>query len=102
MVLTGGGGEGFLAGICVDKRPISLEDRKVQSRFYTGTLRLGRTEPPGTWGVVVVSQSLDPTPTGGDPVDAARRLGGIVDSSNVVATGECACTVLFDDTFDVA
>ena len=51
--------------------------------------------------MVVVSQSLDTTPTGGDPIAAARRLGGIVDSANVSETGECACEILFDHTFDV-
>ncbi|WP_177216727.1 hypothetical protein [Mycetocola miduiensis] len=49
----------------------------------------------------MVSQTLDETPTGGDPISAARRLGGIVDSANVVASRECACSVLFDHTFEV-
>jgi len=99
--LKGGGEDGYLAGICVDKRPIDLHDRKIQARFYTGSFDLHHAEPPGKWGVTVVSQSLDDTPTGGDPVRAARRLGGIVDSANVVVTGQCACTILFDTTFDV-
>lgn len=94
-------GEGYLAGMCVDKRAIYLPDSQAQSRFYTGTFQLNRTEAPGRWGVMVVSQSLDDTRTGGDPVSAARKLGGIVDSVNVVETGECACTILYDATFDV-
>lgn len=99
--MKGGGGQGFLAGICVDKRPIALHDRKVTARFYSGSFDLARNEPPGRWGVTVVSQTLDDSPTGGDPVNAARKLGGIVDSANVVETGQCACTILFDATFDV-
>lgn len=95
------GGEGYLAGICVDKRTIYPLDSAALSRFYTGTFKLNRTEPPGKWGVMVVSQSLDDTHTGADPVNAARKLGGIVDSANIVETGECACTILFDATFDV-
>ena len=64
--------------------------------------RLPLNEPDGKWAVVVVSQSLDNTPTNGDPITAARKLGGIVDSANVSETGECACEILFDATFDVA
>ena len=100
--VEGGGGEGYLAGICVDKRQIDVGSHRVRGRYYTGELTLARNEPPGKWGIVVVSQTLDNTPTGGDPVAAATRLGGIVDSANVVETGECACTILFDATFDVA
>lgn len=44
-------------------------------------------------------QTLDDTPTGGDPVQAARRLGGIVDSANIVETETCVCTLLHDHTF---
>lgn len=99
--VSGGGGEGFLAGLCVDKRPIALPDRKVQSRYYTGSFPIRRLEQAGRWGVTVVSQSLDDTPADGDAVTAAGKLGGIVDSANVVEVGQCTCTVLFDATFDV-
>lgn len=99
--LRAGRGEGYLAGICVDKRAIYPLDSQSLTRFYTGTFPLNRLEAPGRWGVMVVSQSLDNTRTGGDPVSAARKLGGIVDSANVVETGECACTILYDATFEV-
>jgi hypothetical protein len=102
VVVEGGGGEGYLAGICADKRIISTDPWKAVSRYYTGTLDLALRERPGKWAVVVVAQTLDATPTGGDPVAAARRLSGIVDSANVVEIGQCACTILFDHTFDVA
>lgn len=102
IVVEGGGGEGYLAGICVDKRRIDAEQRKVVSRYYRGTLNLPLRESAGKWAVVVVSQTLDATPTGGDPVTAARQLGGIVDSSNATEIGQCACSILFDHTFDVA
>ncbi len=101
LELKGGGEDGYLAAVCVDKRPIDLYDRKILSRFYTGSFKLDHAEPPGRWGVTVVSQSLDDTPTGGNPVSAARKLSGIVDSANAVETGQCACTILFDTTFDV-
>ena len=99
--LEGGGGEGFLAAICVDKRDIDIEGRKARERYYHGFLDLTLSEPPGLWGVVVMSQTLDTTPTDGDPIQAARRLGGIVDSANIVETGECACTILYDHVFEV-
>lgn len=102
IVVEGGGGEGYLAGICVDKRRIDAERYKAVSRYYRGTLDLPLREPAGKWAVVVVSQTLDATPTGGDPVTAARRLGGIADSANSAEIGQCACAILFDHTFDVA
>ena len=102
IAVEGGGGEGYLSGICADKRMIDGERWKAVSRYYRGTLDLALHEPAGTWGIVVMAQTLDDTPTGGDPVTAARRLSGIVDSANVAETGECACSILFDHTFDVA
>ncbi|KAK4450909.1 hypothetical protein QBC34DRAFT_459245 [Podospora aff. communis PSN243] len=96
------GGESYLATICVDKRRLeSVEKWKGFSTYYGGGFRLPIKEPDGKWAVVVVSQSLDNTPTGGDPITAARKLGGIVDSANVTETGECACEILYDATFDV-
>ena len=94
-------GDGRLAGICVDKGAIDPKRWKAQSHWYTATLDLPLREPAGTWAVVVVSQTTDDAPTGGDPITAARRLGGIVDSANAVEMGECACTILFDHTFEV-
>jgi hypothetical protein len=101
LVVEGGGGEGYLVGLCVDKRIIDIGRWKGRSTYYTGTFDLGLNEHPGKWAVVVVAQTMDNTPTGGDPVQAARRLSGIVDTANAVETGECACTVLFDSMFDV-
>ncbi|QGN00135.1 hypothetical protein [Methylocystis parvus] len=100
--LDGRDGDGFLAEICVDKRMIGVEKWKGVSTYYGGSFPLPRNEPDGKWAVVVISQSLDNTPTNGDPIAAARKLGGIVDSANVSETGECACEILFDATFDVA
>jgi hypothetical protein len=100
--LSGGGGEGFLAAICADNRPTPPNPDKVRSRYYTGTLDLSIAEPAGDWGVLVTSQTIDMTANGGDPIDAARRLGGIVDSANIVEEGECRCTVLYDTRFSVA
>lgn len=102
VMVDGGGGEGFLAGICVDKRMIQVERSKAISRYYTGSLDLALREPAGTWAVVVIAQTLDDTPTGGDPLAAARRLSGIISSANVVEVGECVCTMLYDATFDVS
>ena len=102
VAVEGGGGDGYLAGICADKRIIPAGPWKAVSSYYTGTLDLALRERPGKWAVVVVAQTMDATPTGGDPLAAARRLSGIVNSANVVETGQCACTILFDHTFDVA
>lgn len=99
--VSGGGGEGFLAEICVNKWPVQLPGREVREGWYSGFLDLGNSEPEREWAVAVVSQTLDDTPTGGDPVQAARRLGGIVDSSNIVETETCVCTLLHDHTFRV-
>ena len=100
--LDGREGESYLAEICIDKRMIDVEKWKGVSTCYTGSFPLPLNEPDGKWAVVVVTQSLDNTPTNGDPIAAARKLGGIVDSANVSETGECACEILFDHTFDVA
>lgn len=106
--LSGGKGDGYLAAICADKRhwPAGAQGPgthlpNLRSRYYTGALDLAVSEPPGKWAVVAVSQTIDATPTNGDPVQAARLLGGIVDSANVIASRECACSVLFDHVFDV-
>ncbi|MQA36714.1 hypothetical protein [Rugamonas aquatica] len=94
-------GEAYLAEVCIDKRRLDIGPWKGVSTYYTGSFTLPLNEADGKWAVVVVTQSLDQTPTGGDPIQAARQLGGIVDSANVVETGECACEILFDHTFDV-
>ncbi|KAK0622689.1 hypothetical protein B0T14DRAFT_514281 [Immersiella caudata] len=96
------GGESYLATICADKRMLeNIEKWKGVGTYYGGAFKLPIKEPDGKWAVVVVSQSVDNSPTGGDPIAAARKLGGIVDSANVTETGECACEVLFDATFEV-
>lgn len=99
--VEGGEGEGFLSSICIDKHRISIDPWKGMSTYYSGTLDLPLQEPAGTWAVVVISQSTDMSPTGGDPIAAARRLGGIVNSANIQEQGECTCTLLFDHTFEV-
>jgi hypothetical protein len=101
IVVEGGRGEGYLSGICVDKRMIRVDRWKAVSRYYSGKFDLPLREPAGPWAVAVIAQTLDATPTGGDPITAARRLGGIVDSANVVEQGECVCALLYDHTFDV-
>ncbi|HEY0371846.1 MAG TPA: hypothetical protein VGD79_07575 [Thermoanaerobaculia bacterium] len=99
--VDGGDGKGFLSSICVDKHRISAEHWKANSTYYSGTFDLPLQEPPGKWAVLVISQSMDMAPTGGDPIAAARRLGGIVNSANVQEQGECTCTLLFDHVFEV-
>jgi len=101
VAVEGGGGEGFLSTICSDKRMIEGKRWKAVSTYYTGAMDLGLREPAGTWAVSVITQTLDHTPTGSDPVAAARRLGGIIDSANVVEVGVCACTLLYDHTLAV-
>lgn len=99
--VEGGDGSGFLSSICTDKHRISAERWKANSTYYSGTFDLPLTEPAGKWAVVVISQGIDLSPTGADPVDAARRLGGIANSANVQEQGECTCTLLFDHVFEV-
>ncbi|MGN6092580.1 MAG: hypothetical protein ACTHOL_09530 [Luteibacter jiangsuensis] len=85
----------------MDKRELDPARWKARSQYYSATLALPRTATRGTWGVVVVAQSLDKSPVGADPVSAARRLGGIVASANVAEVGTCACAILFDCVFEV-
>jgi hypothetical protein len=99
--VDGGSGKGFLSSMCTDKRRISVDRWKGRSAYYTSTFDLPLQEPAGKWAVVVISQSMDMSPTGGDPIAAARRLGGVVNSANVQEQGECTCTLLFDHTFEV-
>jgi hypothetical protein len=99
--VDGGSGKGFLSSICTDKHRISIDSWKGMSTYYTGTFDLPLQEPAGKWAVVVISQSMDMSPTGGDPIAAARRLGGVVNSANIQEQAECTCTLLFDHTFDV-
>jgi hypothetical protein len=101
VVLEASETKAWLAEVCADKRRLDMGPWESRSTWYTGTLTLASNEPDGRWAVVVVTQTLDPTPTGGDPVEAARRLGGIVDSANVREVGECACEILYDHTFVV-
>ncbi|KAH8598653.1 hypothetical protein B0O99DRAFT_738840 [Bisporella sp. PMI_857] len=98
---TPGRSKSYLAGICADKHMIDVRKWKGVSNYYGGSLRLPLREPDGKWAVVVVSQSLDNTPTNGNPITAARKPGGIIDSANITETGECVCEVLFDATFAV-
>jgi hypothetical protein len=99
--VDGGGGEAFLSSICTDKHRISVERWKALSTYYSGTLDLPLQEPAGKWAVVVISQSMDMSPTGGDPIAAARRVSGVVNSANIQEQGDCVCNLLFDHTFDV-
>lgn len=99
--VAGGGGSGYLSSICTDKNRISVEQWRGRSAYYTGTFDLSLQEPAGKWAVVVISQSMDMSPTGGDPIAAARRLGGVVNSANIQEQGDCICTLLFDHTFEV-
>ena len=101
LVLKGGKTKSWVASVCVDKRRLDITPWQGIPTWYSGTFTLPSNEPEGKWAVVVVTQTLDTTPTGGDPIQAARKLGGIVDSANVVETGECACEILYDATFDV-
>lgn len=102
VFVESGSGDSSLGGICVDKDPLDPQRWKAHSHWYTATFDLPMREPAGTWAVVVVAQTMDDSPTGGDPIAAARRLGGIVDSANAAEMGECACTILFDHTFEVS
>lgn len=101
VTVAAAAGDCYLAGICVDKRKLDPARWKAHSQYYSTALALPRTVTRGTWGVVVVAQSLDKSPVGADPVAAARRLGGIVASANVAEVGACACAILFDCVFEV-
>jgi hypothetical protein len=98
LVKPGPDDAAYLFSICVDKRALT---HRADAGYYTGTFALDWNESPGRWGVMVVSQTIDDTPNGGNPISGARKLGGIVDSANLVETSECVCEVLFDATFDV-
>ena len=68
ITIDGGGGDGQLRGICVDKRKLDPSRWKASSQYYGGRLELAAQEFPGKWAVVVVAQSMDNTPTGAIPL----------------------------------
>jgi hypothetical protein len=103
-VISGGGDGSALAGICVTKRPDDLADEGAAAKLfrlpYVGELDLGFREPKSRWNIVLQVQSLDPSGPKTDPVSAARVLGGITASANVLGVG-CIVVMLLDHVFDV-
>ncbi|MCZ7663198.1 MAG: hypothetical protein M5U22_09865 [Thermoleophilia bacterium] len=98
----GGGGEGFLVGMCAWVAAPAPRKKRDEYRFvYTGHLDLAKTEPPDRWGVVLFVQTVDNLPPGTDPVVAARTMGGVTASANVADLAGCTCVMLLDHVFDV-
>lgn len=107
LVLSGGGGEGFLVGICVFNEKFlgessSVSDGKKGKRFvYAGDLFLDLHEPEGKWGVTLFVQTVNNLPVSTEPAVSAQTVGGIVVSDNIVDLPECTCSLLLDHIFEV-
>lgn len=103
--ISGGGGEGFLVGACA--HPVLHRDDEYDKehgirRFtYTGALDLDPAERADDWGIVLSVQTVDNSPVGADPLDAARNLGGITASANMADPVACAVVMLLDHGFNV-
>jgi hypothetical protein len=106
LILSGGGGEGFLVGICVDRKKevnkIPTIKADISKRFvYTGNLDLDLHEPPGKWGITLFVQTVNNFPISANPIDSAKTIGGIMVSDNIVDSKECTCSLLIDHIFEV-
>jgi hypothetical protein len=105
LVVTGGGGEGFVHGLCVDpdRKGHQAEQQKQQERAfqYCGTLELGVGEDPAEWGITLNVQTVDYSRRDVDPITAAQNIGGMPVSQNVADLGGCVLVLLLDHVFDV-
>lgn len=109
LSVSGGGGEGWLHGLCVEPRGEDEEAlqrqeprKEKEPRFgYRGTLDVGLGEDPGPWGITLDVQTVDNSRRDADPVTAAQTLGGITASQNVADLGGCLLVLLLDHVFDV-
>jgi hypothetical protein len=105
LVVTGGGGEGFVHGLCVDpdRKGHQVEQQKQQERAfqYCGILELGVGEDPAEWGITLNVQTVDYSRRDVDPITAAQNIGGMPVSQNVADLGGCVLVLLLDHVFDV-
>jgi hypothetical protein len=101
VVITGGGGEGYLVGVCVVQGPVRPGREKVRRFTYTGHLDLDLREITDQWAVSLSVQTVDNTPVGGDPIAAAQQLGGITASASVAQVAGCVVVMLLDHVFNV-
>ncbi|MFX0090453.1 MAG: hypothetical protein ACFFBD_01725, partial [Candidatus Hodarchaeota archaeon] len=49
-----------------------------------GNLDLDLHEPPGKWGITLFVQTVNNFPISANPIDSAKKIGGIVVSDNIV------------------
>jgi hypothetical protein len=103
--ITDGGGEGFLVGACA--HPGAHHDDQhdkehgIRRFTYTSVLDLELGERPDEWGVLLSVQTVNASPMGADPVDAASNLGGITASANMSDPVTCGVVMLLDHVFNV-
>ncbi len=102
VVLSGGGGEGNLVGICITHKDGKKSRDKNEKRFiYTGKIDLDMHEAKDKWGVSLFVQTVNNVPTGTEPAVAARTIGGITASDNIADMAACGVVMLLDHVFDV-
>jgi hypothetical protein len=99
-VICGGRGTAFLIGLCATKEPYRPGNDRLRRLYYTGNLDLDLMEKKDRWNIFLQVHSLDPSAPGGDPVAAARVLGGIPSANNAMVVG-CITIMLLDHVFDV-
>jgi hypothetical protein len=99
LIVTGGGGEGLLHGLCVERdREHNPNERLLH---YRGTQDLDLRQASGRWAVVLTVQTVDNSPAGTDPIVAAQTIGGLTASANVAEVATCVIVLLLDHAFDV-
>ncbi len=100
VVIGGGKGGAFLVGMCVSKQPDWQGKDRVHRLRYVGDLDLDLQEKRDRWNIILQVHSLDPSAPRGEPIAAARILGGIPSANNAMVVG-CVTIMLLDHVFDV-
>lgn len=104
LTVTGGGGEGWLHGICVS-RPDLPDTDNLPDLFkiftFVGDIDLGLREASDRWGIIVTVQTVDNSPPGTPPVEAAQNIGGLMTAPVTAQLAGCVTVMLLDHVFDV-
>jgi hypothetical protein len=101
LVVAGGGGEGYLHGLCIEREKEIPHEEKLHRFQYTGLLDLGLREAADRWGVVLAVQTVDNSPPGTDPIVAAKNIAGIPTAATTAQLAGCVTVLLLDHVFDV-
>ncbi|MGO8926415.1 MAG: hypothetical protein ACLQU3_05930 [Limisphaerales bacterium] len=102
VVLTTRDHNAQLVGIGATKNPhpvaVDAKSDDLHYLLYRGGLDLNLTEQKGPWNIILQVQGVDPSSPGGDPIAAARTLGGMTASGNISVIS-CIAIALIDAAF---